>query len=151
MENGSQAIPFLLEVSEMAKAKQPETATADNQPTSKMGMVRAALEHLGKGATPTEIVGYLRNNHNTDISAATAGVYKSKILNPKKGTKRQPRQERQAVSVQAQEVKQPVEMIKDGETVSVNLSDLEQVAGLVERLGLDGVKQLVKVVAFIRQ
>ena len=110
----------------MAKGK---TDGGEKKP-SQMGMVRAALEDMGREAKPMEMQAHIKSKFGVELPPNIISNYKSQ-LKRKNGAPAGPGRGRRA----------------GGGGGGLQVEDLAAVRGLVTRLGADKVKKLIDVLA----
>lgn len=108
----------------MAKAK----AEVSEKAPSRMSMVRTALDTLGMDATPGDIQTHIKTNFNVELPTQVISNYKFQIRT-KAGKPGPGRGRRSSTSVSG-----------------LRVEDFELLRGLVDRLGAEQVRQMVKVV-----
>jgi hypothetical protein len=120
---------------------------------SKQEAVRRALAELGKDAKPTRIQGWVKDEYAIDMTTDHISTAKGQILRKARRKKRAatkpPLQQSMARKEEAEPAaaQLPVRPALAPQRNGITLDDIEAVQGLVGRVGTDGLKRLIDVLA----
>ena len=111
---------------------------------TKMEAVRQALAELGRDAKPLQLQAFVKERFGMDMTADHVSTYKGQILRKARKAGRAAR----AAADKSPEQAAPTPPVQTTRRAAgISLEDIEAVKDLVGRVGADGLKKLVDVLA----
>src|ERR1700730_6569481 len=111
-------------------------ARPKNTTISKMEAVRQAITTLGKDAPLLDVIKFIKQNFNVEMSRAMAYTYKSAAIKQVAGKRRGRKPGRKAAPI-----------ANGRKAIAITLEDIQAVKALTDRIGAEKVRQLAAVLA----